>query len=465
MPTRRASAGYATERVFSPFVIGMGLLLALCWMLGGVTVDESPADELLQLAALPMLAWAAWRLASRPLSMTIGLALVLLILVVALPAWQLLPVPHAFGAWGQGRHAILNDLATAGLPGTGLHVSLSLLATERALWSLMPASALFLGALTLPRLGARRLMQALLALILASAAFAFFQLSLRDGSSALLYTSWGRNFGGVFVNPNHQGNALAMGGVIAAAMFIEGRRRAREDGGYRFWLYAAVCAACVAMVPLANGSAAMLLVLVGLVAVAVMLGALDWKAMRRGSRTTTLRVAAAMVLTMIVLASAVAWQHVDANRKVFATTTLQVGEQFSPLGTGVGTFVPIYAQYQDLKQARTETINHAHDEYVQWWLEAGVPAMLVLSIGLGVFSWMGWQVLARMPASALRTVGAGSWVCLLLLLLHSVVDFPMRTTTLMASAGLLAGLLFNVVNASKRDNREGDDRDGATQRA
>ena len=358
-------------------------------------------------------------------------------------------LPTSFGTWGSGRAGIAADLLTAGVTVGNLHASLSVLNTERSLWSLLPAAALFLGALTLPRLGAKRLLQLVLLMVLASAAFAFFQLTLPDGSPLLLYTSWGRNFGGVFVNPNHQGSALALGAVIAAALFIVERRHAREQGGDRYWLYLVVCVSCVAMVPLANGSAAMLLVVVGLVAVAVLSGALDWKSLRR-SRQSRLRLVGAMLLGMVVLSSAFAWQRVDADRRVFAATTIHIGEQFSPLGTGVGTFVPVYAQYQDLQHARSDTINHAHDEYAQWWLEGGIPALLVLAFGLAVFSWLGWQVLARMTSHRLRAMGAASWVSLLLLLLHSVVDFPLRTTTLMATAGLLAGLLFNVVNISSQ---------------
>ena len=44
------------------FAFAMSLLLVLCWILGGVTVDDTSADELLQLIAIPVLAWAAWRL-------------------------------------------------------------------------------------------------------------------------------------------------------------------------------------------------------------------------------------------------------------------------------------------------------------------------------------------------------------------------------------------------------------------
>ena len=47
------------------FAIALGALLLLCWALGGVTEDSTSADEFLQLLALPVLGWAAWRLQHR----------------------------------------------------------------------------------------------------------------------------------------------------------------------------------------------------------------------------------------------------------------------------------------------------------------------------------------------------------------------------------------------------------------
>lgn len=446
------------------FVLASALLLVACWALGGVTVDSSGADEFLQLLALPVLCWAGWRLTYVPMTRTLALALVGAGAIVLVPLWQQLPLPQAVGMGGAARAQIAADIAQAGVPVSGAQASLWPRATEEALWSLLPAIALFMGALTLAGPWRRRLLQVVLGLVLASAAFAFFQLSLPDGSPLLLYTSWGRNFGGLFVNPNHQGSALAIGAVIACALFIEGRRSAiDDDGSRRYWLYAFLAAACVAMVPLANGSAAVLLVLTGLVAVLVMLGALG--GLGGGRRSGMLRLAGVGLVVAITLASALAWRQVDVERRHIASQTVAVGRQHAPLGAGVGSFVPVFAQSQDLRQARSERINHAHNEYVQWWLEGGVPALLALGMVLGLFAWAGWQVLTRSQSRRLRAVAAPAWAGLLILLVHSLVDFPLRTTALMATAGLLAGLLFASLVDARRMIRRRDEMDGALQQA
>ncbi len=62
----------------------------------------------------------------------------------------------------------------------------------------------------------------------------------------------------------------------------------------------------------------------------------------------------------------------------------------------------------------------------------------------------------------MRAIAAAAWTSLLVLLMHSLVDYPLRTTALMATAGLLAGLLFNAVNASRQSTRDHRNRDAAS---
>ncbi len=441
------------ERTVTLLTWFLAALLTLCWVLGGVTQDSTSADEILQLLSLPVLLMAAVILARRQSATLFRVSILLPVAILALPTLQLLPMPASIANLGAARQAIHADLATAAVNGVASHVGVSRFASERALWSLLPALAMYLGVLALPQEKLRLMLALVLALALASALFAFFQLSLPDGSSLLLYTQWGRNFGGAFANPNHQGSALSMAAVIAIAYFLEGRRRRHEgDRGHRYWLYGFLCLACIAMVPLANGSAAMLLIMVGLVVVVAMLGALDWSVIRRHA-SGRLALAATLGGLLVVGASATALHKTESGRQLMAVTSAHIGQQFAPWGAGTGSFVPIYAQYQTLAVARSEVINHAHNEYVQWWLEAGVPALLVLAGGLMLFAWAGWQVLARMPSRRLRTLAAPAWTCLLLLLMHSLVDFPLRTSALMATAGLLAGVLLATINASRTIRR------------
>ena len=451
------------ERRSPRLAAAAGLLLVLCWALGGVTVDSTGADETLQLLALPVIGWAAWRLAQAPITRTLALALACAGAIMLVPLLQLLPLPQALGMAAAARTQVAADLVQAGVTPPGVQASLWPRATEQALWSLLPTLALFLAALGLSAPLRRRLLQLVLALALASAAFAFFQLSLPNGSPMLLYASGDRDFGGLFANRNHQGSALALGAVIALALFIDGRRRAREEevGGHRHWLYAFCTLAFIAMIPLANGTAAVLLVLAGMAALLPLMGLLRRLAGGRGF----LRLGAVSVAGAITIYSAFALLEVDVTRRIIATQTIEVGRQQAPLGSGVGSFVPVFAQSQDLRQARSRVINHAHNEYAQWWLEGGVASLLALGFVLGLFAWSGWQVLAWAGSRRLSAMAAPAWAGLLVLLLHSLVDFPLRTTALMATAGLLGGLLLATLNEAGREIRSRVHRDDALQQA
>ena len=89
-------------------------------------------------------------------------------------------------------------------------------------------------------------------------------------------------------------------------------------------------------------------------------------------------------------------------------------------------------------------VNHAHDDWIELWLEAGVPGALIISAFLGWFLFRSFQVWVR--ADREWSVGgivferAGS-IIILLLLLHSVVDYPLRTTAMMAVFSVACGFL------------------------
>ncbi|WP_374468715.1 hypothetical protein, partial [Ferrovibrio sp.] len=68
------------------------------------------------------------------------------------------------------------------------------------------------------------------------------------------------------------------------------------------------------------------------------------------------------------------------------------------------------------------------------WFGALAGALL-----LGAFLWQGvriWFMAGRYSVRA-TLMARAAWVGLLLLLLHSTVDYPLRTTALSALAGLL----------------------------
>jgi O-antigen ligase len=111
-------------------------------------------------------------------------------------------------------------------------------------------------------------------------------------------------------------------------------------------------------------------------------------------------------------------------------TMLRIIADHWMFGTGFGSFVPVFASYEPDALLKTSYFNNAHNDLIELAITGGVPALLVL---LGFLIW--W---AR---ASLRTVAANRprpWLALqrasalgiLIFLLASLVDYPLRTPLL-----------------------------------
>lgn len=410
------------------------LLLAAVWFAGGVTVDVTATDEVLVLLSLPVLAIAGWHWLHAPSPPpVVRAALAAAALVVLVPVLQLL-LPLAGGA---AREAISTDLAAAGMP-TVATGSLTPQATEHAVWSLLPPLALFLGCALLDHRQRRRAVQVALGLVLANLLFGFFQAGLAHNHPLRLFENNGTGFGGALINGNHQASALVIGMLLALGLAADARRRREGEGRNRrqyAWLVAA--AVCFVCIPLAGSTAGMVIGVLFLAAGVLGTGLVD---VSRSSRTRRLVLAGAAVVGVLAVAVVSQWADLaqtDPLRHAAATETWALGNRFLPLGSGVGSFVQIFAQAAGPLFQRAEYVNHAHNEYAQWWLEGGLLALVAVLAVLATLGWIGKRLLRDRRH---RPLGVACWLGLCALLLHSVVDFPLRTLSLMSMAGVLAGL-------------------------
>lgn len=441
----RSPIPHPASRALLPAV---ALTLAVAWFGGGVTVDVTSTDEVLVLLSLPLLAMAAWAWLQRPRPpalMLAALAAAVLLVLVPLLQW-LLPLAGGGGA----RAGIAADMAAAGVSGGISRASLIPLATEHALWSLLPPLSVFLGVALLDHRQRRRAVQVALALVLANLAFGFVQAGLAMDHPLRLHENNGTGFGGALINGNHQASALIIGMLLALALAADARRR--HDGAgrdRRTWAWLTAAGACFLCIPLAGSSAGML---IGVLFLALGVAATGVIGRVGGSRVRQSALAALAVVGVLVLVVAGQWMDLaqtDPLRHAAARETWALGNRFLPLGSGVGSFVQTFAQAAGPLFQRGEYVNHAHNEFAQWWLEGGLPALVAAIAVLGVLAWTGLRLLRERRH---RSLGLAAWLGLCALLVHSIVDFPLRTLSLMTMAGLLAGLA--VAEAARVQQRE-----------
>lgn len=436
------------RRVLLPALV---ILLVACWLGGGVTVDDTGIDEGLQLLALPVLLLAARQLLVDGASRWVqaGIAAALLILLV--PALQLLPIPRGLWLLPPARQALAVDLAVAGAQ-VAPHWSLTPAATERGLWALLPALACFLAACALEPRQRRTLLQVVLALVAFNVFFAFFQAGLPPDSALRLYQDFSNGFGGLLVNTNHQATACIIGMVLAVGLAAEVRWRERrgEIRPHHHWRYLALAAFLLAMVPLATSRAGMVIVLPAFAVALLMTGMLPLRKIVYSPRLVASALAV-LALAVVGIRAGIGWMGVDELdeiRHALAAAALAIGNAEAPLGSGVGSFVPAFEQAAPLSLRLPQYVNHAHNEYAQWWMTTGWLGMLALAVVVGLLLAVGWRLLRSEGRQAV--LAAACWVALVAVLAHSWVDYPLRTLTLMATCGALAGVMLAAMGDARK---------------
>jgi O-antigen ligase len=109
-----------------------------------------------------------------------------------------------------------------------------------------------------------------------------------------------------------------------------------------------------------------------------------------------------------------------------------------PLGSGLGSFVRVYRLYESPDSVSTEYVIHAHNDYVEIALELGVAGIILM------VAFLLWWVTA--VVAVWRTGKGGSFaraasIASAAVLVHSIVDFPLRTAAISACFAMCLGLL------------------------
>ena len=120
---------------------------------------------------------------------------------------------------------------------------------------------------------------------------------------------------------------------------------------------------------------------------------------------------------------------------------LYAAQQSWPIGTGMGSFVPVFESVEQLEVVDETHPNRAHSDYLEIIIEAGAVGIALVLATLAAFAWRCRTIMVHQ--SGLQKVlasfafGAG-----LILATHSLVDYPLRTITLSAAMAVAVAMLF-----------------------
>ena len=127
-----------------------------------------------------------------------------------------------------------------------------------------------------------------------------------------------------------------------------------------------------------------------------------------------------------------------------------MGWKYFPFGSGFGSFVRVFQIDEPDSVLLPTYVNHAHNDWLELFMTGGVPALLLVGLGVLAYCWRSFRVwiVPRGNADSLRFARLGS-VVLLLYGLGSVGDYPLRVPSLMSVAMIAAVWL-----AGRRDFTE-----------
>lgn len=114
---------------------------------------------------------------------------------------------------------------------------------------------------------------------------------------------------------------------------------------------------------------------------------------------------------------------------IFAAVLPMIGDH-PLLGTGLGSFPSAFQPYRPQDVSTDGIIDKAHNSYLEFAAEMGLPALLLLLALLGrIGGWLWMGVKEREEHYTIPAFGLAVW---LLMALHSLIDFPLQIPAIAA---------------------------------
>jgi len=144
----------------------------------------------------------------------------------------------------------------------------------------------------------------------------------------------------------------------------------------------------------------------------------------------------------------------DEVRLQFARTTIEAAWAYMPFGAGMGTFVPVYGMFEKPQDLFAHAyINHAHDDILELWLEAGIFGIALMAAFAALFVARAAKIWRYGPIGTNefdRTLARAATIAVALIIAHSFLDYPLRTAAMTAIFAFACGLTVETLGADNR---------------
>jgi hypothetical protein len=452
------------RQAIDPLFYACAFMAAGCLIFGGATRSGFLSDVILALLAIPLLALGVWRLFETDITRQMRWALWFCVALVALPLLQLVPLPGWLWTLLPHREMSAGSFALIRQDVPWMPLSVSPEATWLSALSLLPPLSLFIGMLLLGYRDRRWLSLVVFAVGVISAFLGLMQVAQGQTSPLRFYQFTNPTEAvGFFANRNHFAALLYVVVLLASAWAVNagaaaGSALRRKEFDAASTLVALGCFTLL-IVLLAAQAMARSRAGIGLTMVAL-LGAFSLGVADRGAgngESTTRRLLFGAIALALVLTLQFALYRIlerfgpdevaAGSRVTFTSNTIQAARAYMPVGSGLGSFVPVYHLFEQPQDVVANFyINRAANDVAEAWLETGVFGLALM--GWFVF-WFVRRSLEIWRSSLPPQADAIDWslarsatIIVLLLAAHSFVDYPLRTSAMMAVAAFTCALMI-----------------------
>jgi hypothetical protein len=418
-------------------------LIALVFLAGGVLGGGDTSIRLSMFVELPACflgALAIAGLVDGNCPREARAALVLLALVCLVPVLQLIPLPASSWRSLPGREVPYAISQVAGLADLSRPISLDPERTRIAGLSLIVPAAVFIATLQLDLLGRDRIMHVVGIFAFASALLGVFQVASGGGLDLGIYRQIHDGYPiGFFANRNHEASLLLIAMPMSAHLIRlrHWRRRTRTTA-----IALVTLILSLSVVATASRSGFVLLAVAWAGTMLVWIGDIwDRRIWFSAAGLVAILLIALGLLDLTGAGHRVIHRFNDVGedlRPFVWHGSWEAIKAFWPLGGGTGAFVPVYKMFEDLNSVTDAWVNHAHDDYLELLLDTGVAGVVLLIAYAVIFV----IALFRPLPPAQRGQRYVAVCAILILLAHSLTDYPLRTFGLLTIFAFANALLF-----------------------
>jgi O-antigen ligase len=437
--------------------------------LGGAAGRGLLSDAILQLLAIPLLLVSLWRLFEGSLTRQMRLALWFCVAIAALPLLQLIPLPPWLWTALPNRQPSVEAFDIIGSVVPWMPISVSPKGTWLSALSLIPPLAVFLSTLLLSYSERRWLTLVVLAVGVLSVFIGFLQVAQGQDSPLRFFEYSNRTEAvGFFANRNHFAAlsycliVFSIGWIVywSATVRIprnkEGKQKTKEYEYDTASIIALLGSFTVLVILLAGELMARSRAGLGLTIIALFgvfaLGLANRSA-GFGAMLVNKLLVGAIVLVGIFSLQFAFYRVLDripdglsSDRPIIASTTIEAARAYMPLGSGLGSFVPVYAMFEKPEHAADTYVNRAHNDILEVWLETGVLGLALTGLFVIWLVRRSVEIWRSAPAPGTSqldwSLSRAATIVPALLLAHSLVEFPLRTGAIMAVMAFACALLI-----------------------